>query len=170
MHSVHRGQRQVYVTGVLFLHRISDNRFSHTAQRISIVLRNLCGDAAMSHLMLCTTMWDTVSPQAGNHFLHGLKTEAWEEMISMGASTAKIANVCSSAKEDAERIVCELIKNTQTVKLAIQDEMVNQAKEAVATKAGRVLVQGQKDQAKFDKKAKKLGKQSIWRRMGCVIQ
>jgi len=135
------------------------------------MLKNLCGDAAMSHLMLCTTMWDTISPQAGNEYLDGLcKTDAWKEMISKGAATAEIANVCSSAKADAERIVCKLIKNTQTVELAIQDEMVNQAKEVVATKAGRVFVQGQKDQAEFDKKATRLGRRSIWRRMGCVIQ
>jgi len=170
MHSVCRGERKIYVTGVLFLHRISDNRFSHDAQRISAMLKVLCGDGAMPHLMLCTTMWDTVSPQEGSDRLDELcKTDTWMEMISLGADTAKMSNVGSKANEEAERIVGELVRNRPTVELAIQDEMVNQAKDAVETSAGRVLVEGQKEQHESDKQVKQLVR-ARKRRSSCVIQ
>ena len=159
------------MTGVLFLHRISDNRFSHTAQRISAMFKSLCGDAAMPHLMLCTTMWDKVSPQEGNDCLDGLyRIKAWREMIDMGASTAAMSNVSSNAKSDAERILCELIKNAPTVELAIQHEMVTEARGADETSAGRIIIADQKKRDKSDKKVKKAGGQNLWRRIGCVIQ
>jgi len=50
---------------VLFLHRISDNKFTQTAGRVSEMLKRLCGDAAMNQLTLCTTMWDKVDEVDG---------------------------------------------------------------------------------------------------------
>ena len=156
---------------MLFLHRISDNRFSHNAQRISAMLKSLCGDSAMEHLMLCTTMWDEVSQKEGyERFDELCKTDAWEEMISMGASTAIISHFSSNAKVEAERIVSELIRNKPTVVLAIQDEIVNQAKETKNTRAGKVLIDGQRKQAQSDRKVKELGRRELWGKIGCVIQ
>jgi len=171
-HWIRRGERKIYVTGVLFLHRISDNRFSHTAQRISAMLKSLCGDAAMPHLMLCATMWDKVSPQEGNNALKELyRIGVWKEMMDMGAATTTMSNVSSNAKSDAERILCELIKNAPTVELAIQHEMVTEGREADDTSAGRVLDADQKKQDESDQRVKKTRKQKSWRRfIGCVIQ
>ena len=138
--SVPRGQHRVWVTGVLFLHRISDNKFNQTANRISNMLKHLCGDDAMNHLTLCTTMWDKVDEDEGYERLEELcETGAWMEMISSGAGTARISNINPNAKDDAEKIVNELIRNSRPVKLAIQDEMVNQGKTVAQTGAGQVL-------------------------------
>ena len=165
-HSVHRGK----VTGVLFLHRINDNRFSHTAQRISTMLKSLCGVAAMDQLMLCTTMWDRVPEDEGRKRFDELRMlGAWQEMILGGASVAKISNTSPNAKADAEKIVSRLIKKARPVHVAIQDEMWNQAKMAPETSAGRVLFDDQQKQAKSDKKVKETIRK-IWRRIGCVIQ
>jgi len=111
---------------VLFLHRISDNRFSHNAQRISTTVKNLCGDNAMNQLMLCTTMWDTV-PEAVRckRFDDLCETGAWKDMIAEGASLAAFSNAGSNAKAEAEEIVIRLIKNARPVQVAIQDEMGN---------------------------------------------
>jgi len=143
MHSTGRGQYQVWVTGVLFLHRITDNKFSPTANRISNMLKSLCGKAAMNHLMLCTTMWDQVSEQLGNDRLAELceMTGAWKDMVDMGASTAVISSVKPNAKKEAENIVEELITNARPVQLAIQDEMLNQGKSVAETAAGMVLTE-----------------------------
>jgi len=155
--SMYRGKRKVHVAGVLFLHRISDNRFSQTADRISTMLKNLCGDAAMSHLMLCTTMWDRVPEEEGYERYNELcETDAWKEMISKGAATAMISNMSSNAKAEAERIVNYLLTDVQPVELAIQNEMVNQAKEVAETSAGIGLDEGQEKQANSDRKVEKL--------------
>jgi len=170
-HWIRRGERKIYVTGVLFLHRISDNRFSHTAQRISAMFKSLCGDAAMPHLMLCGTMRDKVSPQKHNDALDELyKIEAWKEMMDMGASTATMSNIGPNAKSDAERIVGELIKHVSAVELAVQHEMVTEARKADDTSAGRVLDADQKKQDESEKRVKETVKQTFLRRKGCVIQ
>jgi len=170
-HSVHRGKRKVYVTGVLFLHRINDNKFSQTANRVSNMLKSLCGDGAMNQLMLCTTMWDRVPEAEGvNRFDELCETGAWKQMILGGASTATISNTGSNAKAEAEEIVTRLIKNAQPVQVAIQDEMANQKLGVGETKAGKYLIDEEQKQAKSKKEAKKILKRSIWRRLGCVIQ
>ena len=111
---------------MLILHRITDIAFSHTAYRIANMLKNLCGNAAMNNLIICTTMWDRVSEDEGHDIFDELcRTDAWREMISKGAGTAMISNVASNAKEEAERIITQLIRNAQPVELAIQDKMVN---------------------------------------------
>ena len=142
IHSHDRGEHRVWVTGVLYLHRISDNKFSQTADRVSNMVKSLCGDVAMDHLTLCTTMWDTVPDEEGyDRFDELCETATWRTMISNGAGTAMISNVSPTAKADAEKIVSELIKNAPTVKLAIQDEMINQGKTVLQTGAGQVLDQ-----------------------------
>jgi len=104
------------------------------------MLKCLCGDAAMSHLMLCTTMWDKVSDEEGDSRLSELReTGAWKEMISKGASTAMISNLDSNAKADAQQIVSQLIKNAQPIEIAIQDEMVNRKLKVAETGAGKLL-------------------------------
>ena len=127
---------------MLFLHRITDNKFSPTASRIATMLKTICGDFAMSHFMLCTTMWDKVSPDEGEKRFEELReTGVWREMIAKGASTVTMASTTPSAKADAERIIGELIKNVQPVGLAIQDEMTAQGKTLAQTGAGRFLTE-----------------------------
>ena len=104
------------------------------------MLKNLCGDGAMSQLTLCTTMWDTIPEDEGyDRFDELCETDAWNEMISKGAGTAMISSVSPNAQAEAEKIVGELIKNVLPVELAIQDEMVNQEKTVAQTGAGQIL-------------------------------
>ena len=99
---------------MLILHRINDVVLSQSAHGIATMLKNLSGCAVMNNVMICTTMWDRVSEDEGHQFSDELcKTGAWGEMISTGAGTAKINNVCSNAKEEAERILTKFIKNAQ---------------------------------------------------------
>jgi len=104
------------------------------------MLKNLCGDAAMNHLMLCTTMWDRVPEDEGyERFDELCETGAWKEMISKGAGTAMISSMSPHARAEAEKVVNQLIKNADPVEVAIQDEMVNQKLKVAETGAGKVL-------------------------------
>ena len=141
---------------MLILHRISDNKFSQTADRVSTVLKNLCGNTAMNHLMLCTTMWDRVPEDEGfDRFDELCDTGAWKEMIKKGAGTAMISNVGPNAKEEAKRIVSDLIKNALPVELAIQNEMVHQKLTVETTSAGKALDELQDTQAVVGHELKK---------------
>ena len=125
---------------MVFLHRISDNKFSQTADRVSTMIKDLCGDAAMSHLTLCTTMWDNVlEEEANKRFDELIETGAWKEMREKGASTAMISNIRPEAKLHAEEIVTMLIKNVQPIEVTIQNEIVAQKLKVAQTKAGKGL-------------------------------
>jgi len=170
---LYRGERKIWVTGVLFLHRINDNRFSQPAQRISNMLKRLCGHNAMNQLTLCTTMWDTVPEEEGNnHYDELCRTGAWKEMISKGAGAAKISNISSDAKVKAEEILDRLITNVGPIKLNIQNDMIKKGLKVAETGAGRVLTQAQKQQKESDKEVEKVKqRKGFWKsKRGCVIQ
>ena len=125
---------------MLILHRINDAPLSQTAHRVNNMLKCLCGNTAMNNVMIGFTMWDRVSEDEGNERFDQLcETGAWKEMIRNGAGTAIISNVGSNAKEEAENVMTQLIKNVKPVKLAIQDEMVNQNLTVKKTSAGKVF-------------------------------
>jgi len=155
---VFRGEHKFWVTGVLFMHRITDNTFLGTADRVSTMLKNLCGDAAMNHLILCTTMWDRVPEEEGyERFDELCETGPWKEMISKGAGTAMISNLSPNARAAAEKVVTQLIKNAEPVELAIQDEMVNQKLSVAGTSAGQVFNEHlQEVQAELERELKEM--------------
>ena len=141
-HHVCRGREEVWVTGVLFLHRITDNKFSPTANRVSNMLKSLCGDDATDHIMLCTTMWDSVSQdKGGDRFEELCNTGVWKEMVSKGASTGQFSSIGPNARKEAESIMEELITNARPVELAIQDEMINRGRSVAQTGVGQILVE-----------------------------
>lgn len=125
---------RIWVTGVLLLHRISENRFSQTASRISKVLKSLYGNYKMENLLLFTTMWDQVTQEDGNARVKKLcENPAWKELILNGASPDSISCVRSDAPSNAERMVGYLMKNSQRMELVIEDEMINQIRDMEET-------------------------------------
>jgi len=151
-----RGQSKVHVSGVLLLHSISANKFTQTANRVTNMIKNLCGDVAMKHVALCITMWDKVTDEVGyGRYDELCEMQSWKEMISKGASTALISNVKPEAKAEAEEIVSQLINDAAPVELAIQDEIVNQKLTLGETGAGKVLDEGLHDLQDLQAKAER---------------
>ncbi|KAL4061675.1 hypothetical protein V8B97DRAFT_2066349, partial [Scleroderma yunnanense] len=46
------------LTGLIYVHRISDTRVGGNAQRNLRMFRNLCGDESLKNVVIVTTMWD----------------------------------------------------------------------------------------------------------------
>ncbi|EKM78785.1 hypothetical protein AGABI1DRAFT_15253, partial [Agaricus bisporus var. burnettii JB137-S8] len=51
-------QAGVKLSGILFLHRITDNRMTNTLVRNLDMFENLCGNGAFSNVRFVTTHWD----------------------------------------------------------------------------------------------------------------
>jgi len=106
------------------------------------MLSSLCGEAAMNHLTLCTTMWDRVTRDEGEKCLADLcATGIWKEMVEIGATTVRIVNVGQDAKVQAENLMNELVKNVRPVELKVQNEMIKQGKAAAQTGAWQILIE-----------------------------
>ncbi|KAF7327942.1 GTP-binding protein A [Mycena kentingensis (nom. inval.)] len=53
------------LTGVIYIHRISDNRMGGIAMRNFRMFRQLCGDTTLKNVVIVTTMWAQIDPALG---------------------------------------------------------------------------------------------------------
>ncbi|KDQ10124.1 hypothetical protein BOTBODRAFT_68830 [Botryobasidium botryosum FD-172 SS1] len=120
------------LTGLLYLHRIIDNRVGGVSSKNMRMFHKLCGDAVLKNVVLCTTMWSLVSEEVGAQREAQLKSEFWQEMIRKGASTARY----DGTGQDAQRIISHLMSLGGAPPLRIQEEMVDQGKSLIDTAAG----------------------------------
>lgn len=58
-------QTDTLLSGIIYLHRISDIRMSGSSTKSLRMFRKLCGTENMSKVSLVTTMWDKVTPEEG---------------------------------------------------------------------------------------------------------
>lgn len=81
-------KNKVLLTGIVYLHRISDNRLGGSGLRQMQMFRKLCGEKSMENIALVTTMWNTTSVTDGERREYELKTEEgfWKQMLNNGAA------------------------------------------------------------------------------------
>ena len=58
---------KITLTGILYLHRISEIRMGGTQMKNIRLLSNLCGTKSLSNVLLTTTRWDLVDIKTGLH-------------------------------------------------------------------------------------------------------
>ena len=135
----------VRISGIIYLHRISDNRLGNTGFQNLRMLKKLCGAATWPNTVLGTSGW-----QSDQHE-HGERRELelmgnynyFGEMISKGAKVMRIAEHgtgMDEQKRSALSIVSYLIQQTisrSAVELEIQHELVTEGKCLDAASAGK---------------------------------
>ena len=75
--------------GILFLHKINENRMMGSSLRFLEMFRGLCGDDCMSNVVLVTTMWSEVTAEDGERRERDLCENFWRPMIACGAGVAR---------------------------------------------------------------------------------
>ncbi|KAH7102378.1 hypothetical protein BKA62DRAFT_112992 [Auriculariales sp. MPI-PUGE-AT-0066] len=148
-----------HITGILFMHKISYNRFTSLQSRISRTIANMCGQPAMKNAVICTTHWDTVPQELGEQRLAELCDQpGWSEMVQNGTKIVRHSNKSEytawagssvTPQSNAQGIVCDMITQGP-VSLQIVKELRSGTKVA-DTAAGRVVddekIRQQKEQA-----------------------
>lgn len=124
----------IRLTGVIYLHRITDNRVAGSSYKNLRMLRSLCGDSNLANVVLTTTMWDKVGEREGN--------EREKELLNTGnfwgdlkKDRAKVRRLNDSVLS-AAGLVEELI-TMSPVTLKIQKEIAIEKKTLDQTDAGR---------------------------------
>lgn len=93
-----RGRKKASLSGILYLHRISDNRMAGTPLRNLRMFEKLCGTQSYSRVLMVTTMWDALrDEQVGERREEELKSTFWVPMIGQGSSTERFRNTEQSA-------------------------------------------------------------------------
>jgi len=128
------------LSGVIYLHRITDNRVGGVSYKNIKLFHKLCGDRAQTHVMLVTSMWDLVSQPIGAAREQELKDIFWRHMIRVGAAVARH----DGSTADTARSIVSRIVDMSTVKLKIQREIVDEGKSLFQTTAGTFLYDEQR--------------------------
>lgn len=142
------------LSGVLYLHRITDKRVGGTVLKNLSMFEKLVGEHNMSNVILLTTMWGNLPPsEDGETRVRELtgKGKFWGGMIASGAKHEKY----HGTKADAYRIVRQMLKN-QPVTLQIQQDLAD-GKKLPETAAGKQVSEGLEEmQAKYAKEIEDL--------------
>ena len=130
-----RYETDIKLAGIIYLHRITDNRMAGSPHRNLRTFGELCGDQAVKKVVLVTTMWDKVQQDTGVRREKELFENYWRTMINYGASTARFSNSADSAW----KIVDIILKQHETEVLLLQEELVDLKRALNETQAGKTL-------------------------------
>ena len=122
------------LSGVIYIHRISDKRFTGIAGRNFKMFRELCGDSTLRNVVLVTNMWGEVPQEDGEEREEELVTNFFKPVLDKGAQIARHYNTIESAHE----IIQHIIKN-RPAPLQIQRELVDEGKDINDTAAGEAI-------------------------------
>ena len=122
------------LAGVIYVHRISDKRFSGISGRNFKMFRELCGEASLKNVVLVTNMWGEVAHDVGEARERELTSNFLKPALDKGAQMARHHNTEQSAHDVIRRIV-----NNHPVVLQIQRELVDEHKDVAKTAAGEVI-------------------------------
>lgn len=139
----------VHLSGILYLHPISDSRIGGAGRRNLKLLRNLVGSENMGNVKLITTKRCSVTSEASDLRRRDLVSYFWSEMISNGAQVDQY----DGTGEDGKRIVQSILK-TAPVTLLFQEELRKGCRLA-ETSAGKSLMEEfAKLQEKYEREVK----------------
>ena len=129
-----RYEKGFKLSGAIYIHRISDKRFTGTAARNFNMFRELCGDEALENVVLVTNMWGEVSPEEGQDRENQLTSKFFKPVLDKRAQMIRHLNTAQSA----HNIIRGIVKNRPVV-LQIQRELVDEHKDISATAAGNAV-------------------------------
>ncbi|GAB1319130.1 GTP-binding protein A [Madurella fahalii] len=126
----------IKLAGIVYLHRIQDNRFSGSSTRNIHLFRELCGKDSLGSVVLATTMWDTLPADKAEEREAELKTkgEYWGELVKHGCAVLRQDDGAASAT----RIIRHILDQRRPVTLQIQEEIA-EGMDLHETAAGKVL-------------------------------
>ena len=107
----------VTLAGILYFHRISDNRTTGRPLKHLRMFRKLCGRMTLENVILVTTMWDEVEEEEGHEREEELRGKYWKAMIDQGSVSARYHGTLDSAWDIVEHFT------TQRQAVLLQREM-----------------------------------------------
>jgi len=127
-------EKGVRLTGIIYFHRISDERFTGMDVRNFGVFRKLCGEQTLKNVVVMTNMWGNVTPEVGDAREQQLSTVFFKLAIEGGAQSLRHVKTTESA-----HAVIRAILNNHPLALQIQEELVDQRMEFSRTAAGEEI-------------------------------
>lgn len=127
--------QEIRLSGIIYLHPISDNRVTHHATRNLDMFRKLTGEKNLKNVVLTTSMWDKDTEEERVKREQELKTKFWSVLMAFGAKYSRHDGTEGSAKQ----IASMLVKN-KPFYLQLQEEMGSGNKALKDTAAGKEIM------------------------------
>ena len=121
--------------GAIYVHRISDKRFTGIAGRNFNVFRELCGEDALKNVVLVTNMWSAVTREVGEAREKELCANFFKPVLEKGAQMVRHFGT----PESAHGAIRKIIAVGRPVVLQIQLELVYGQKSLLNTSAGKAV-------------------------------
>ena len=103
-----RYNRDIKLAGILYFHRITDNRVARTPLQNHRMFEKLCGKNAFGKIILTTTMWDHIDDATGQLRENELKEQYWRSMMELGSTMVRYRNT----KDSAEEIISKILRRS----------------------------------------------------------
>lgn len=138
--------RNVFIHGIIYLHRIADNRMSGSSKRNIDMFKALCGYSTYSNVAIATTFWNQQERRTFVQREAELKDDPafFGGVLSEGARLFRHENLGQDARQlrnSAHAIVRHVVTQSRLapVVLLIQHELVDEHKALEHTAAGVVI-------------------------------
>ncbi len=124
------------LSGIIYLHAISDSRMTHSSLQNLRMFRKLCGDSNLGNVILATTKWGITPPVDAYRRERELASENgfWGMMIAAGSRVRRFENSVASA----QALVEEILDGSEKFMPQIQQEVIK-GKKLSETEAGAYL-------------------------------
>ncbi|KAF2870469.1 P-loop containing nucleoside triphosphate hydrolase protein [Massariosphaeria phaeospora] len=121
----------VQLKGVVYIHRITDLRYARSSVKTFEIFRKICGNQALSNVLLVTSRWKEVDPGLGAERERQLKEKFWAYMLGRGSNMSRFHGDRPSAVSLISQLTCK-----DTIVLDLQRELVDDGKRLDETAAG----------------------------------
>jgi phosphoribosylamine-glycine ligase len=139
-------QLGVELKGVIYIHRITDIRYTRSAIKTLEVFKKICGPDAMKNVLLITSRWTEVDQALGSDRERQLKEKFWSYMLSKGSNMSRFHGDRDSGVSLISQLLCK-----DTVVLELQSELVVKKKRLDQTAAGAYISENMEDlKAKYE--------------------
>ncbi|KAM5357310.1 hypothetical protein ACJZ2D_016396 [Fusarium nematophilum] len=141
--------------GVLYLHKITDNRMTGSASMYLDLFQDIVGDAALKNVILITTMWNKIRDEdevEAERREQELLDVFWRDMIDKGSFAAQF----HGTQDGAVALIYHLAGKSSVV-LKVQEEAYDQEKAVIDTSVGANLYRNlQRDEEKYQTRLREL--------------
>ncbi|KAF5351036.1 hypothetical protein D9756_008411 [Leucocoprinus leucothites] len=135
-------RRKLEISGILYLHRITDNRMGGTPRKNLELFKKVCGEDYFPLMVLVTTMWSERSDEDEAVFFEResqLQKDYWGDIIKDPAQVQRFRGTQSSAWNILEEVFTLAAARQRHKILEIQQELVDLSKQVPDTSAGQQL-------------------------------
>lgn len=123
------------LSGLIYIHPISDNRVTHHATKNLEMFRKLTGEKNLKNVVLTTSMWDKVNKEDSVKREAELQGKFWNVLTAFGAKYAR-----HDGSTDSARKIASMLMRNKPFYLQLQEEMGKGNMALKDTSAGKEIM------------------------------